>query len=132
MKRLALAASAVALLAPFAAAQFQPPPPQPLPGMPMVPPPVPHPGLAAQPLFGDTAPPAAPAPAPAPGAQPERPAADPATFGTKLEGKELKRAVARVAALRWHEDLLEARAMSAATGKPVLWLQALGDIDGFA
>jgi hypothetical protein len=138
MIRFALASSAIVLLAPFLTAQRGP-----LPGMPMVPPPVPHPALAAQPLFGDSGGGSAPAPAPAPaptraapampgGGGCAQPAGDPDTTGVKLEGKGLKKAVAKVKALAWHESLLDARAMSAATGKPILWLQALGDIDGFA
>ncbi len=143
MTRFALASSAIALVAPFLAAQF--PGASGASGMsatsglcgtPMVPPPAPHPALAAQPLFDGGAR-SAPTPAPAPdpamprGCAPRSPA-DPDTFGAKLEGKGLKRAVAKVKKLAWHESLLDARAMSAATGKPVLWLQALGDIDGFA
>ena len=57
---------------------------------------------------------------------------DPTTQGTQLEGKQLARAIATVTALPWFEDLDEARLESAASGKPVLWLQALGEIDGFA
>lgn len=70
---------------------------------------------------------------PAPGA-PCMPAEarDPTTQGTQLEGKQLARAIASVTALPWFEDLDEARLESAASGKPVLWLQALGEIDGFA
>ena len=57
---------------------------------------------------------------------------EPETFGPKLEGKQLKKAVAKVKALKWHNSLLDAKALSVATGKPVLWLQALGEIDGLA
>ncbi|MBL8727625.1 MAG: hypothetical protein JNM25_04280 [Planctomycetes bacterium] len=58
--------------------------------------------------------------------------ADPATTGPQLAGKELARAIATVTALRWYDDLDAARVESAATGKPILWLQALGELDGFA
>jgi hypothetical protein len=127
MIRLALATGAVALLAPLLTAQLTP-----LPGVPVVPPPVPHPALAAQPLIADGAPAAVAAePAPA-GAARARPMPHPDTVGTKRDGKELKKAVAKVKALSWRDSLFDARAMSAATGKPILWLQALGDIDGFA
>ena len=44
----------------------------------------------------------------------------------------MKKAVAAVKSLKWHESLGDAKAIAAATGKPILWLQALGDIDGFA
>lgn len=137
--RIVSAASALALLAPFAAAQLRP-----LPGMPMVPPPVPHPALAAQPFFSDNATSSGGSsspgtPKPANGAMPgnvPQPPAPPRppeeTSGRKIEGKELKKAVGKVKALKWLDDLAEAKAQSAATGKPILWLQALGDIDGFA
>jgi hypothetical protein len=135
--RIAFAASALTLFAPFAAAQMRP-----LPGMPMVPPPVPQPTLGAQPWFnhdnaassGSTSTPqpasgAMPANMPQPPAPPKPPAE---TMGPKIEGKDLKKAVGKVKALKWLDDLAEAKAQCAATGKPILWLQALGDIDGFA
>lgn len=131
MIRTPIVASALVLLAPFARAQLHP-----FPGMPMVSPPVPHPALGAQPLFdGDGS--RAPAGgggggAAAPGNVPRPPAPEPETVGAKLAGKQMKQAVAKVKALKWHESLAEAKAVSAATGKPILWLQALGDIDGFA
>lgn len=108
-------------------------------GMPMTAPPVPHPALGNQPLF-DTSGKRAPQPAPGAGAPmgagpvygPPAPGPDPAASGKKVEGKDLKKAVKKVAALHWESKLDEALAQAAATGKPVLWLQALGDIDGFA
>ena len=136
--RIAFAATALTLLAPLAA-QLRP-----MPGMPMVPPPVPHPALGAQPWFnnpgGDrstSTPESEPAAPAANGAMPgnkPKPAAPPEeTMGAKLEGKELKKAVVKVnKSLKWFDNLQDARAQSAATGKPILWLQALGDIDGFA
>lgn len=54
----------------------------------------------------------------------------PETHGVKVAGKDLKRAVKQIAALRWHDDLTAARTESAATGKPILWVQALGDLEG--
>lgn len=60
------------------------------------------------------------------------PAADPATTGPQRTGKELSAAIATVTGLTWFDDLDEARLESAATGKPILWLQALGDLEGFA
>lgn len=131
MPTIRLTLAATLLLAPFAHAQLRP-----LPGMPMVPPPVPHPALGAQPFFGNDTPASRPAgggaaPAPQPGKQP---AAQPPreTNGKQVEGRDLKRAVAKVKALKWIESLADAKAQSAATGKPIFWLQALGDIDGFA
>jgi hypothetical protein len=130
-----LAGLAFSLLTPFATAQLHSGMPQPLPGTPMTPPPVDHPALGAQPGFGGDAPrpsggggggggqKGAPQPRPAP---PED------TVGAKLGGRDLKKVVAKVTALKWGKSLEEAFVQSAATGKPVLWLQALGDIDGFA
>ena len=46
--------------------------------------------------------------------------------------EKLKQAVATVTALEWFDDLAAAKARSAATGKPILWLQSLGDLEGFA
>lgn len=121
------------LFAASAAAQLRSGMPAPLPGLPMTPPPVDHPALAAQPLIGDgprapatggggaKPPPAAPMPEPVPG-----------TSGPQKEGKDLKRAVAKVNALKWYDSLAEAKARSAATSKPILLLQALGDLEGFA
>jgi hypothetical protein len=57
---------------------------------------------------------------------------DPVTTGPQVVGKDLARAIRTVTALQWFDDLGEARLEAAATGKPILWLQGLGDIDGFA
>lgn len=57
---------------------------------------------------------------------------DPSTRGEQLAGKDLARAIATVTSLPWFDDLDAARLESAATGKPILWLQALGDLEGFA
>ncbi|MFN9704074.1 MAG: hypothetical protein ACK595_04545, partial [Planctomycetota bacterium] len=99
------------------------------PGMPGVPPPVPLPALGA--LLGGSVAPSQPArcraavgPATAP--------PPPETTGVQVAGKQLKQAVAAVNALAWFEDLDAAKARSAATGKPILLLQALGDLEGFA
>lgn len=114
---------------------------RPLPGLPMTPPPTPHPALVGQPLIGPTGgmtggetrgqsggqPAGQPAGCPAP-----KRVIDPDTVGVKLEGKALAAAVKRLAALPWFDDLEDARVESAATGKPIFWIQALGDIDGFA
>ncbi|MFY9340858.1 MAG: hypothetical protein WAT39_00120 [Planctomycetota bacterium] len=135
-----LAPGVLFLLAPFAVAQLQSGMPAPLPGTPATPPPVDHPALGAQPLFGDGGGSRRPTPAPEPDepdvkdkpGKAKKPKVDPDTFGPKLEGRDMKKAVAAVKALKWHESLGEAKAISAATGKPILWLQALGDIDGFA
>jgi len=96
--------------------------------------PVAHPPLANQPSFDclDIGQPAAPLAAKTAAAKLAPRPIDPNTQGAKVAGKELKQAVKKVAALRWHEDPVEARAESAATGKPMLWVYALGDLDGFA
>ncbi len=112
---------------------------RPLPGLPMTPPPTAHPGLVGQPLIGPTGgqlggPTSAGGDqrGPSPGCAPARAPVDPDTVGIKARGKTLAKRVKELAQLDWHEDLEEARVQSAATGKPVFWIQALGDIDGFA
>jgi hypothetical protein len=108
----------------------------PLPGIPLVPPPVNHPGLINQPLFQpparSPAAPRAPARGTKPAAAPEPDPVDPDTVGPKAAGKDLEREVAKVLALPWHTDLSVAKAASLATGKPILWIQALGDLNGYA
>ena len=103
----------------------------PLPGIPLVPPPVPHPALAGQPLINGDADeiPKARGVRVKTEAKPMRP--DPSTSGVKLEGKDLKKAVDKVAALPWLK-LGKAKAESKKTGRPILLLQTLGEIDGFA
>lgn len=127
-----LAATAALLCAPPAMAQLRSGLPAPLPGTPMTPPPVDHPALGAQPLFGDggSSRPAGGGGGPGgPAAAPEQP---PETQGAQRRGKDLKSAVAKVRALPWHDSLDEAKARSAATGRPILLLQALGELEGFA
>jgi hypothetical protein len=116
-----LFASAVLSLAPLARAQF-------LPGMPVVPPPVPHPSLGA--LLDGSRAPSQPAGCGAPVGPATTP--PPETTGVQVAGKELKQAIAAVTALEWFDDLAAAKARSAAAGKPILLLQALGDLEGFA
>jgi len=102
-----------------------------LPGTPMVPPPVNHPALAGQPLIGGDTTKARPRGVkvrPAPKAV--KP--DPSTMGVKLKGKAMKAAVKKVAALPWHKKLSKAKSKAKQTGKPILLLQTLGDIDRFA
>lgn len=122
----ALAATLHGLLAASLSAQ------EPLPGTPMVDPPVSHPALLAQPSnrsANDSGGGGGGGVGPAPGGGP---AAPDATQGKQREGKDLKKAVAAVARLHWHERLGDARAIAAASGKPILFLQALGDLEGFA
>lgn len=112
----------------------QPSTPKPLPGLPVTPPPVDHPALAGQPLMpgAQPKPPVAP-PGAKPAAAPAVPKpVDPDTAGPKLAGKDLDDAVAKIAALRWSETLSVAQAAAKATDKPILLLQALGDVDGVA
>lgn len=104
----------------------------PLPGIPITAPPVSHPALAGQPLIGNDN---AETKARRRGVRvktdhkPMKP--DPATRGVKIKGKDLKKAVKKVADLPWLK-LDKAKAMSKKTGRPILLLQTLGDIDGFA
>lgn len=121
------------LLASTAVAQFPTGAPGALPGLPMVPPPVPHPGLAAQPLFDEPAEPRRPTtPAPGGGQREGGECPDPSLSGPQVAGRDLKKAVEKVKTLRWLDDLGTARTQAAATGKPIVWLQALGDLEGFA
>jgi hypothetical protein len=52
--------------------------------------------------------------------------------GPQRAGKDLKEAVEKVNDLHWYSKLGSARAKAKAQDKPILWLQALGDLDGFA
>ncbi len=45
---------------------------------------------------------------------------------------DLRSALDKVSALTWFDDLPSARAQAAAHNKPILWIQALGDLEGFA
>jgi hypothetical protein len=114
--------------------------------MPLVPPPVDHPALLGQPAW--TSPPASERPdppAPTPGQAPNGAmnpggptGVDPAELrareflGKRVAGRDLKDAVDRVGELKWHKKLLDARAAAASRGQPILWLQSLGDLEGFA
>jgi hypothetical protein len=60
------------------------------------------------------------------------PQPDDATRGVKREGDELKKAVKEVKALGWHKSLGTAREEARSSGKPILLLQTLGDLTGFA
>jgi len=144
-----LAAVFAATLVPgFASAQMAIralPAPAPMPphAMPVTPPPVEPMTWAAVALQT-----AAPAPAAMPAAKGAKGAEDGATAAppvdpeivaarafqqTKVAGRDLKASVGRVlGGLDWRDDLLDARATAAATGKPILWIQSLGDLDGFA
>ena len=103
----------------------------PFPGIPLTPPPVDHPGLANQPFFQrpkDNA----PVPGAVPAVVPVPKPIDPETAGPQRAGKDLAAAVAKVLALPWNSTMAAAMTQSAATGKPILWLQALGQLDGNA
>lgn len=91
-----------------------------LPAAPVLPP------IAGQPL-GDIG--ARPCCCGAPGAGTP---ADPATQGIKVRGADLKRAIAEVSALGWESSLERAKQRAAESHRPILWLQTLGDLDGFA
>jgi hypothetical protein len=60
------------------------------------------------------------------------PRPDEATRGVKREGDELEKAVKEVKALGWHKSLGTAREEARSSGKPILLLQTLGDLTGFA
>jgi len=133
-----LVPAAILFLTVAANAQLHSGMPAPMPGVPMTPPPVDHPALGAQPWFNNEASkaPAEPAketkdPAKKSGKKVKDP--DPAVAGPKVAGRDLKKAVDAVKTLKWCNSLAAARDHAGASGKPVLWLQALGEkIDGFA
>lgn len=51
---------------------------------------------------------------------------------TRIEGRELQKRIDRMLKeLDWHEDLESTAVAACATGKPILWVQMLGDVDGF-
>lgn len=113
------------------------PPPQPMP-----PPAIPiatttdHPALRNQPLMdrgGASSAPAAGGGAKAPDAPKETPAQKGARDfrERKVMGPVLRKAVKHVRELPWQTEFAEAAARSAATGKPVFWVNALGDLGGF-
>jgi hypothetical protein len=111
------------------------PPPLPPQLLPTVPPAVDHPAYAAQPLIESGcrgAPPAA-APSSAPKPPPETPEAKAAREfkERRVAGKELKKSIeAARKKLEFRKDPADARAMAAASHQPLLWVQALGDLDG--
>ncbi len=50
----------------------------------------------------------------------------------EVDGKKLQPRVQRlIHDLTWHKTLAAAKTEAARTGKPILWIHALGDIDGF-
>ncbi len=49
----------------------------------------------------------------------------------KLPGKEAATAVRRLLTLRWHKKLRDAAYKARADNKPILWIQALGDLRGY-
>jgi hypothetical protein len=82
-------------------------------------------------------------PAPAQGVAPDqgRPSTAPSRTDThtaqsfrrlRVPGEEVEQNVRRLTGeLRWHSTLTSALIAGRAAGKPVVWIQALGDIDGF-
>ena len=50
----------------------------------------------------------------------------------RVEGEQLAQNTTKLTSeLRWHDDLAAAREEARQSGKPVLWIQALGELDGF-
>ena len=50
----------------------------------------------------------------------------------QVSGEEVSRNVDKLLTeLRWHDDLASAQEEARTTGKPIVWIQALGDLDGF-
>lgn len=49
----------------------------------------------------------------------------------KVPGKEVAPAVRKLLKLRWHKSLRAAAYKARAEDKPILWIQALGDLRGY-
>ena len=50
----------------------------------------------------------------------------------KVSGRDLKRAVGKVVReLDWKQTLRSAQKQAVKTGKPIVWIQALGDLRGY-
>jgi len=49
-----------------------------------------------------------------------------------IPGKTTNAGVGKLAALKWHTSLAEAAKTAGKHGKPILWLQILGQLQGFA
>ena len=115
--------------------RFQRGTPAPLPGLPATAPPVDHPALGAQPLMGENGGSKSGGSSGEKGDKKPAPKIKPpvaGTVGPVKDGKDLAKAVAKVKSMKWCNSLGDAKARSAATGKPILLLQALGDLEGFA
>ena len=52
-------------------------------------------------------------------------------FRLKVPAKKVAPAVRKVTKLRWHKTLTHAMRDARAQGKPILFIQALGDLKGF-
>ena len=51
--------------------------------------------------------------------------------GVRVSGRELKSRVKRLnKELEWHDSIEDAAKVAQQTGKPIFWLQMLGDLDG--
>jgi hypothetical protein len=115
-----------------------PPVPQPPPHPPQAIPVTPatdHPALMNQPMMdrGGATASASGGGAKAPGAPEETEAQKAAREfrEKKVAGPVLRKAVKSVRELPWQTEFADAAARSAATGKPVFWVNALGDLAGF-
>lgn len=52
-------------------------------------------------------------------------------FGHEFKGSKVRKGIRSVTRLRWHTKLKEAARHARKTGRPILWIQALGDIGGY-
>lgn len=50
---------------------------------------------------------------------------------SRVSGRALAKRVKRLEALGWHESLDEVRRAAEESGKPIFWIQLLGDLDGY-
>lgn len=145
MTRPVLLSLSIATLSPLLLAQPQWPQ-QPPRLLPAVQPPVPHPAYAGQPMLQPGPPeaavpqatrtwPSAPAaPCMDEGEDEDHAEALAAAFlRQRIAGKDLEQAVARsTGSLRWHKTMASARDEARARSRPILLVQALGELDGFA
>lgn len=50
---------------------------------------------------------------------------------TKVPGRKVAPAVRKLLKLRWHRSLRDAASQAGKKRKPILWIQALGDLRGY-
>ena len=51
--------------------------------------------------------------------------------GSKITGSKVVRSVSKLKRLEWHKKMARAARQARAENKPIVWVQALGDLTGF-